>query len=73
MPPVVSGSLDHHTIISQFWMQSTNPSVCSAMPSRALCPHVWIAPQCQPSQLSGLWSTMDAPMVFMKRGNRECR
>ena len=66
-PPVVSGSDDQKTIISVFFSASSSRSYCSGMPRRWLKPHMCMPPQCQPSQLSGLWSAWTMPIRFMKR------
>ena len=47
---------DQNTIISVCLSASSSRSYCSGIPSLWLNPHWCMPPQCQPSQLSGLWS-----------------
>ena len=66
-PPVLSGSDDQKTIISVCLSASSSRSYCSGMPRRWLLPHIGMAPQCQPSQLSGLCAEWTMPMRLRKR------
>ena len=66
-PPVDSGSADQKTTISVCLSASSRRSYCSGMPRRWLLPHIGMAPQCQPSQLSGLWAVWTIPIRLRKR------
>ena len=66
-PPVVSGSEDEKTTMSVCFRASSSRSHCSGMPRRWLLPDIGMAPQCHPSQLSGLWAQWQKPMRLRKR------